>query len=124
MTVDGEDHRHADNPWRAGIVARMIGFLKSVPDVDIAFAKLPAALGIRDAARAVQADFDSARGANAPPRKCRLVRLSRFPLSKLFMVRILPYNPRNTRSSNRDHERQANEAGRRENPCVTSRLRP
>src|SRR5271157_2635655 len=97
-------------------MARMIGFLKGVPDVDIALVKLPAALGIRDAARGgpsrLRQRQERQSGEKMPPRVH-----ARFPLSKLFLVRILP-NPRNPRSSNRDHER-----GRKDNPCVTSHCR-
>src|SRR5271155_3792974 len=51
---------------------------------------------------AAEADFASARGASAPARKCRLVCIGRFLFSNLLMVHILPYNPTNPRSSNRD----------------------
>src|SRR5208282_99144 len=51
----------------------MIGFLKGVPDVDIAFAKLPAALGIRDAPRCSPSGFRQRQrrqrsGEKMPPR--------------------------------------------------------
>src|SRR5271166_6784476 len=87
-------------------MARMKGFLKRVPDVDIALAKLSAALGVGDAARRGPSRFRKHQGRQRSDEKMPPRVHGAFPSSKLFMVRILPYNLRNPRSSNRDRERR------------------